>query len=166
MTTTISLVIPIHFHALEKEMATHSSVLAWRIPGMGEPSLGLHRVGHDWSDLAAADTLLPKPAKNFPHYKTNEAERQIAIMIYNDTCAAVLGRTSPLARRMMGDALFLSPQAAIWHTNLGSTCNRKLKSHFSIAPIFILIQEREFLFCFWEILLLSAPPPHTTSFTL
>ena len=40
-----------HFPALEKEMATHSSVLAWRIPGMGEPgglpSMGLHRVGHD-----------------------------------------------------------------------------------------------------------------------
>ena len=47
-----------HFHALEKEMATHSSVLAWRIPGMGKPgglpSMGSHRVGHDWSDLAAA----------------------------------------------------------------------------------------------------------------
>ena len=47
-----------HFHALEKEMATYSSVLAWRIPGTGEPgglpSVGLHRVGHDWSDLAAA----------------------------------------------------------------------------------------------------------------
>ena len=47
-----------HFHALEKEMATHSSVLAWRIPGMGEPgglpSMGSHRVGHDWSNLAAA----------------------------------------------------------------------------------------------------------------
>ena len=47
-----------HFHALEKEMATHSSVLAWRIPGMGEPgglpSMGSHRVGHDWSDLGAA----------------------------------------------------------------------------------------------------------------
>ena len=47
-----------HFHALEKEMATHSSVLAWRIPGTGEPgglpSMGLHRVGHNWSDLAAA----------------------------------------------------------------------------------------------------------------
>ena len=40
-------------HALEKEMATHSSVLAWRIPG-GLLSMGLHRVGHDWSDLAAA----------------------------------------------------------------------------------------------------------------
>ena len=42
---------PFHFHALEKEMATHSSVLAWRIPGTGEPggllSLGSHRVGHD-----------------------------------------------------------------------------------------------------------------------
>ena len=40
-----------HFHALEKEMATHSSVLAWRIPGMGEPgglpSMGSHRVRHD-----------------------------------------------------------------------------------------------------------------------
>ena len=47
-----------HFHALEKEMATHSSVHAWRIPGTGEPgglpSMGLHRVGHDWTDLALA----------------------------------------------------------------------------------------------------------------
>ena len=47
-----------HFHALEKEMATHSSVLAWRIPGKEEPcglpSMGSHRVGHNWSDLAAA----------------------------------------------------------------------------------------------------------------
>ena len=43
---------------MEKEMATHSSVLAWRIPGMGEPggllSMGSQRVGHDWSDLAGA----------------------------------------------------------------------------------------------------------------
>ena len=47
-----------HFHALEKEMATHSSVLAWIISGTAEldglPSMGSHRVGHDWSDLAAA----------------------------------------------------------------------------------------------------------------
>ena len=47
-----------HFHALEREIATHSSVLAWRIPGTGEPgrllSMGSHRVRHDWSDLAAA----------------------------------------------------------------------------------------------------------------
>jgi len=43
-----------HFHAMEKEMSTHSSVLAWRIPGTGEPgglpSMGSHRVRHDWSD--------------------------------------------------------------------------------------------------------------------
>ena len=47
-----------HFHALEKEMATHSSVPAWRIPGTGEPggllSMRSHRVRHDWSDLAVA----------------------------------------------------------------------------------------------------------------
>ena len=51
-----------HFHALEKEMATHSSVLAWRIPGTGEPggllSLGSHRVRHNWSDLVAADNCI------------------------------------------------------------------------------------------------------------
>ena len=51
-----------HFHALEKEMATHSTVLAWRIPGMGEPgglpSMGSHKVGHDWRNLAAAAAAL------------------------------------------------------------------------------------------------------------
>ena len=55
-----------HLHALEKEMATHSSVLAWRIPGMGEPgglpSMGLRRVGHDLSDLAVAAAV----AKSYP----------------------------------------------------------------------------------------------------
>ena len=53
-----------HFHALQKEMATHSSVLAWRIPGMGEPgglpSRGSHRVRHNWSDLAAAAAVIRK----------------------------------------------------------------------------------------------------------
>ena len=50
-----------HSHALEKEMAAHSSVLAWRIPGTGEPgglpSMGSHRVGHDQINLAAAYNL-------------------------------------------------------------------------------------------------------------
>ena len=50
-----------HVDASEKEMATHSSVLAWRIPGTGEPgrrpSMGSCRVGHDWSDLAACRCL-------------------------------------------------------------------------------------------------------------
>ena len=71
-----------HFHALEKEMATCSSVLAWKTPGMvepdGLPSMGSHRVGHDWSDLAAAaelaethvhwvgDAIQPSPPLLFP----------------------------------------------------------------------------------------------------
>ena len=61
-----------HFHALEKEMATHSSVLAWRIPGMAEPggllSVGSRRVGHDWSDLAAeyvTEYRRHSPVKNY-----------------------------------------------------------------------------------------------------
>ena len=53
-----------HFHALEKEMATQSSVLAWRMPGTEEPgglpSMGSHRVGHDWRDLAAAAAYMEK----------------------------------------------------------------------------------------------------------
>ena len=54
----VGCTLTFHFHALEKEMATHSSVLAWKIPGTEGPggllSMGSHRVGHDWSDLAAA----------------------------------------------------------------------------------------------------------------
>ena len=55
-----------HFHALEKEMATYSRVLSWRIPGMAEPgglpSIGLHRVGHNRSDLAAAAAASTLPS--------------------------------------------------------------------------------------------------------
>ena len=62
-----------HFHALEKEMATHSSVLSWRIPGTGEPggllSMGSHKVRHSWSDLAAAAAVnsMGKDCLNVDH---------------------------------------------------------------------------------------------------
>ena len=78
--TSLSL-FTFHLHALEKEMATHSSVLAQRIPGTGEPgglpSMGLHRVGHDWSNLAAAatgshsDSTEKSKAKRIQHYQTS-----------------------------------------------------------------------------------------------
>ena len=54
-----------HFHALEKEMATHSSILAWRIPGTGEPggleSMRSHRVGHDWSRSSSGKVKIRNP---------------------------------------------------------------------------------------------------------
>ena len=70
-----------HFHALEKEMATHSSVLVWRIPGMGEPggllSMASHRVGHDWSDLAAAASLIAIDSLNLAQKVTSQDKNYI-----------------------------------------------------------------------------------------
>ena len=73
-----------HFHALEKEMATHSSVLAWRIPESGAPggqrSMGSHRVRHNCSDLAvaAAKKLLYKSySTNYEDHKDIYIERYI-----------------------------------------------------------------------------------------
>ena len=71
-----------HFHALEKEMAAHSSVLTWRIPGTGEPgglpSMGSHRVGHDQSDLAtaAAPSLSCRPCELSKSYGEEEGEER------------------------------------------------------------------------------------------
>ena len=66
------LIFTFHFHALEKQMAAHSHVLAWRIPEMAEPgglpSMGSHRVGHDRSDLAAA--AASKTGSNVPNKAT------------------------------------------------------------------------------------------------
>ena len=73
-----------HFHALEKEMATHSSVLAWRIPGTGEPGglppVGSHRVEHDWSDTSSSryllnDTLHNISASQEIHNKEGKSRR-------------------------------------------------------------------------------------------
>ena len=86
-----------HFHTSEKEMATHSSVLAWRIPRTGElgglPSMGSHRVGHNWSDLAAAAApnemrdiygFLGEPWERRPQdLRTGERELLIMIINYN-----------------------------------------------------------------------------------
>ena len=64
-------------------MATHSSVLAWRIPGMGEPggllSMGSHRVGHNWSDLAAAEQPEIKSPTSAGSSKKQESSRKTSI---------------------------------------------------------------------------------------
>ena len=78
--TSLSL---FHFHALEKEMATHSSVLAWRIPGAGEPggltSMGSHRVGHVWSDLAVAAGKTTRPFR----YDLNQIPYDYTVEVRN-----------------------------------------------------------------------------------
>ena len=71
-----------HFHALEKEMATHSSTLAWRIPGteepVGLPSMGSHRVRHDWHDLAAAAAASSEAAAKLLVGVRNQKEARVA----------------------------------------------------------------------------------------
>ena len=67
---------------MEKAMAPHSSVLAWRIPETGEPgglpSMGSHRVGHDWSDLAAAvaAVLFLENFENIEKWKESNTEKK------------------------------------------------------------------------------------------
>ena len=75
-----------HFHALEKEMATHSSVLAWRIPGTGEPdglpSMWSHRVRHDWSDLAVGSTVKGIEWVGIRDFKCSTVEKTERITLY------------------------------------------------------------------------------------
>ena len=79
-------------------MATHSSVLAWRIPGTvgpgGLPSMGSHRVGHDWSDLAAAaagkpSVLQSQGAQRVGHHLTTEQQQIVDLQCcFNFCCTA------------------------------------------------------------------------------
>ena len=71
-------------HVLEKEMAAHSSILAWRIPGTedpgGLPSMGLHRVGHDWSNLAAAAATIW--GRNISFYECKNGDSEVQLMCF------------------------------------------------------------------------------------
>ena len=79
-----------HFHKLEKEMVSHSSILAWRIPGTGEPgglpTMGSHRVGHDWRNLTVAAA---------------------AVMITKQSYKSSLGN----------DTIFLDTSASVWNNH-------------------------------------------------
>ena len=87
-----------HFHALEKEMAPHSSVLTWRIPGTGEPgglpSMGSHRIGHDWRDLAAAAELINEFGK-VVGYKINTQKSLTFLYTNNERLEREIKETIP-----------------------------------------------------------------------
>lgn len=106
---------------------------------------------------------IAKPAKNFPHYKTNGAERQIAIMIYNDTCAAVLGRTSPLARRMVGDALFFPHRL---QSDPQILARRATENWRAISPLgtHIYFDTRKRIFVLLSLCYYSLPHPTSTHY--
>ena len=154
-----------HFHALEKEMATHSSVLAWRIPGMGEPgglpSMGLHRVRHDSSDSAAAAAslvlthfLLPMwfCSHCFSHLCVNETQ-----MYFSNPKSLLIGK---LLQRAMSEiemimiALFYQPQRSSPSPNPispndiinspSSTSPTTLDS--SLMPLFTVVANRYWSF--------------------
>ena len=99
------------FHALEKKMATHSSVLAWRIPGMGEPrglpSMGSHRVIHDWSDLAAAAGL---------GYSTRNTQSLFGelILMHSIAIAKIYLHTDVQREQSVGKECFSGSRESTW----------------------------------------------------
>ena len=135
-----------HFHAWEKEMATHSSVLAWRIPGTvepgGLPSMGSHRVGHDWSDLAAAaaaaaplfintGSYQPKgknhghfwpPDQFSPHLTNSDSSLEISPLTLRTSCqtSSWVPSTAPL--------LLLSHGFSYLHDKVGFPLKANLES--------------------------------------
>ena len=96
-----------HFYPLEKEMATHSSVLAWRIPGTGEPgglpSMGSHRVGHDWSDLATAAAACSHNTLGIP---VGSVVKNLPAL--QETWVRSLDREDPLEKEMEAHSCILA----------------------------------------------------------
>ena len=96
------------FHALEEEMATHSSVLAWRIPGMAElgglPSMGSNRVGHDWNDLAAAAAMQDTQVRSLGQEDPLEEEMAThsSILAYKIPWTAEPGRLQSMGSQRVG----------------------------------------------------------------
>ena len=106
---------------LEKEMATHSSVLAWRISGTGElhglPSMGSHRVGHDWSDLAAAASCLRNMLLQYLHGKVmSETSSILAHLKFSKFCYCFCN---------IYNCIFTCPALAASIRGLGKTTKRK-----------------------------------------
>ena len=100
-----------HSDALEKEMATHSSVLAWRVPGSREPgglpSMGSHRVGHDWGDWVAAAAALCwcNSSQSFLFFTSSKHDQNCR---ETSTFRETVSKKSCNSQRQRGNSTFLS----------------------------------------------------------
>ena len=120
-----------HFHVLEKEMATHSSVLAWRIPGTEEPgglpSMGSHRVGHDWCNLAAAAAyflaLLPYFCSSNLLFEAWSIENRLLLLLLLSCFSHVL--------------LYVIPEMAAHQASPSLGFSRQ--EHWSGLPLFLVL---------------------------
>ena len=123
-----------HFPALEKEMATHSSVLAWRIPGTGEPgglpSMGSHRVGHDWSDLAAA-------AATSVHLHNNSVNH---VQLSKACKILILKMQKPRFRKVRLPKVSISPSRKV---RIWTPVCLTPESWFSVAIISVFLQRKK-----------------------
>ena len=108
-----------HLHALEKKMATHCSVLAWRIPRTGEPgglpSMGSRGVGHDWSDLAAAAALgVEKRDCTGNQILSSWYQYLFNVTIQRSSCFAFYCRVAPVGFTAFGTLMSLLVYISAW----------------------------------------------------
>jgi len=130
-----------HFHALEKEMATHSSVVAWRIPGTGEPdglpSMGSHRVGHDWHDLAAAAAAAVSEEIFHPvciFYSSEAIHKGQSIIKGKEWHKGeTSGRWGSL-----GATVALAPAALVWEASCRPELDQSFSSHLGEGAVLFL----------------------------
>ena len=122
-----------HFHALEKEMATHSSVLAWRIPGTevpsGLPSLGLHRVGHDWATELNWKSIYRQDHKHWRSYERFGRQTSdkpdlttLGKLFHQMLCASILGAIYCQVTRWCAGPLRVWCFLSMCHTNPRVCC--------------------------------------------
>jgi len=158
-------------------MASHSSVLAWRIPGTGEPgglpSLGSHRVGHDWSDLAAAAaTSLGTPRIGSKCLRLEDTRRGSSLQLSEGPISAIVADLYPpeiwkyklllvVVQLLSWVWFFATPWAAAHQAFLSYTVSQSL---FKVMSIESVMPSDHLIFC-CPLLLLPSIFPSTGVFS-